>query len=102
MPSKQSEAAAQTRRDKSGTADGGWYESMLGIMYVVSGTVQFADDWDHWRNAFCRLLEIEESKAKALIENTVAYAKEKYGKLLTDLKTDERIACLTEATNRTL
>lgn len=87
---------------KAAGKENGWYESMQGIMYVADGAVQFSDDWDHWRNAFCRLLEIPEEKAKAYIETAVAVAREKFSKLLSELSVDERIICLKESTTRTL
>ena len=82
--------------------NGTWYESMLGIMYVVDDTVQFSDDWSHWHNGFCRLLEISEDKAKEFVESTVAAGTEKFGKLPKNLTYDERLICLTSAVDRTL
>ncbi len=50
---------------------GGWHETSAGTYYVHAGAVQFYDDWDHWRNGFCRLLEISEPDAKRLIQEIV-------------------------------
>ncbi len=49
----------------------GWHETSAGIYYVDDGSVQFYDDWDHWRNGFCRLLEISEPDAKRLLQEIV-------------------------------
>lgn len=84
------------------TSTGKWIESTLGILYVVNESVQFSDDWDHWRNGFCRLLEIPEEKARKFVEEMVTVAQEQHGKLLQDLPENERVACLTEATDRIL
>ncbi len=50
---------------------GTWYETSAGIYYTHGASVAFYDDWDHWRNGFCRLLEIHETTAKTVIESCV-------------------------------
>jgi 2-polyprenyl-3-methyl-5-hydroxy-6-metoxy-1,4-benzoquinol methylase len=74
---------------------------MMGILYVVNGNVEFWDDWDHWRNGFCRLLEIDSEEAKLLVENTVSWAVDNYGSPLAELTADSRVSCLFEAVSRT-
>lgn len=91
--------------DKSSSAKTGvgrWLETTLGVVYVVDDKVQFVDDHDHWKNGFCRLLEIKEEKAKRLIEESVAVARERFGKLLQDISDEQKSECLTEATDRVL
>lgn len=50
---------------------GTWHETSAGIYYTHGSSVIFYDDWDHWRNGFCRLLEIHETTAKNVIESCV-------------------------------
>ncbi|HEY9868532.1 MAG TPA: class I SAM-dependent methyltransferase [Candidatus Obscuribacterales bacterium] len=76
-------------------ASGGrWYETAAGILYVVRDTVQFEDDFSHWKNGFCRLLEIPETRARQLIEDVVSVAAEAHGRLFSDLSPDEKHAVL--------
>ncbi|HEY9678261.1 MAG TPA: class I SAM-dependent methyltransferase [Drouetiella sp.] len=49
-----------------------WFESSAGLYYVRDDLVVFYDDWDHWANGFCRLLEISDATAKQVVET---YAK---------------------------
>lgn len=81
---------------------GQWIESTMGILYVVDGSVQFADDFDHFRNAFCRLLEIPEEKAKRYIEEAVQIARKRFSKLLSELSDEQRCQCLIDATDKVL
>lgn len=83
-------------------ARGEWHESMQGILYVVEDEVQFADDWHHWRNAFLRLLEIEDERARHYVEQTVACARERHGILFSRLPSEHRIDCLKQATVESL
>jgi len=78
-----------------------WVETTMGVLLVSRGSVQFADDHDHWRKGFCRLLEIDESKAREFIENTVAAAESIFGRNLNNLEEEERVMCLFESVNRT-
>ena len=79
-----------------------WVESSMGVLLVSRGSVQFADDHEHWRKGFCRLLEIDEGKAKDLIESAVSAAEKIYGKNLCQLPDEEKIGCLVQAVNDTL
>jgi 2-polyprenyl-3-methyl-5-hydroxy-6-metoxy-1,4-benzoquinol methylase len=83
-------------------SSGRWLETTLGIVYVVDGHVQFVDDHDHWKNAFCRLLEIKEEKARQLIETTVEVACERFSALLSAISDPQRVECLTVAVDRLL
>lgn len=58
-----------------------WHETSAGIYYESFDIVQFYDDWDHWQNGFCRLLEIEEPEARRLIESIVNYGAGVFSKL---------------------
>lgn len=78
-----------------------WVETTMGILFVSRGSVQFADDHDHWRKGFCRLLEIDESKARQFIENTVEASEQIFGRNLSHLQEEERLTCLIEAVNKT-
>jgi 2-polyprenyl-3-methyl-5-hydroxy-6-metoxy-1,4-benzoquinol methylase len=49
----------------------GWHETSAGLYYAQNSRVEFYDDWDHWRNGFCRLLEISQQTAKQIIEECV-------------------------------
>jgi 2-polyprenyl-3-methyl-5-hydroxy-6-metoxy-1,4-benzoquinol methylase len=73
----------------------------MGILLVSRGSVQFADDHDHWRKGFCRLLEIEESQAREFIENTIRSAEKIFGRNLCNLGEEEKITCLFQAVNET-
>lgn len=87
---------------KGGRAHGKWFETTQGVIYVVDDSVQFCDDFDHWKNAFCRLLEISDEKARAYIEETAGFAQEHFGRQLQSLSDDQKIACVAEATTRML
>jgi len=87
---------------KSRRARGKWFETTQGVIYVVDGSVQFCDDFDHWKNAFCRLLEISDEKARAFIEETARFAQEHFGQQLQRLSDDQKIGCVAEATTRVL
>jgi 2-polyprenyl-3-methyl-5-hydroxy-6-metoxy-1,4-benzoquinol methylase len=73
----------------------------MGILLVSRGSVQFADDHDHWRKEFCRLLKIEESQAREFIENTIRSAEKIFGRNLCNLGEEEKITCLFQAVNET-
>lgn len=81
---------------------GSWVESTMGVLYVVGDRVQFCDDFDHWRNAFCRLLEIPEARGREFVEQTVVAGRELFGRLLHDLSEEERVECLKHATTTVL
>lgn len=76
---------------------GQWFESTQGVLYVVDETVQFFDDWDHWRNAFIRLLELPEEKIRAYVEHAVSTADRLHGKLFSELDFEDRVGCLKDA-----
>lgn len=78
-----------------------WVETTMGVLLVSRGSVQFADDHDHWRKGICRLLEIDEPKARKLIENTVDAAERLFGRNLCNLPDEEKITCLLQAVNDT-
>lgn len=78
-----------------------WVKTTMGILFVSRGSVQFADDHDHWRKGFCRLLEIDDAKAREFIENTVEAAEHIFGRNLSHLLEEERVTCLFEAVNKT-
>lgn len=93
-----------TKMDKqtnNSTAMRKWVETTMGVLLVSRGSVQFADDHDHWRKGICRLLEIDEPKAREFIENTVEAAERLYGRNLCNLPDEEKITCLFEAVNGT-
>ena len=71
----------------------------MGILLVSRGSVQFADDHDHWRKGFCRLLEIDEGQAREFIETTVDAAEQIFGRNLSNIGDEEKITCLLEAVN---
>lgn len=73
----------------------------MGVLLVSRGSVQFCDDHDHWRKGFCRLLEIEESRARDFIENAVAAAEKIFGRNLCHLPDEEKITCLFDSVNET-
>jgi 2-polyprenyl-3-methyl-5-hydroxy-6-metoxy-1,4-benzoquinol methylase len=97
----QSLETASTKKAKR-TDGGKWVETALGIMYVRDDRVQFVDDWDHWRNGFCRLLEIDEDKAKRFVEETVSQARHLLGKPYHELSEPNKLRCLKEATTKIL
>lgn len=78
-----------------------WVETTMGILLVSRGSVQFADDHDHWRKGFCRLLEIEESQAREFIENTITSAEKIFGRNLCNIGEEEKITCLFQAVDET-
>lgn len=85
------------------TADaitGQWCETAAGILYVVGDSVQFDDDVSHWRQGFCRLLEIPESEARELIATVVAGAIEDYGTLFSDLAVEDKLSALKQGVAR--
>lgn len=93
-----------TKMDKqtnNSTAMRKWVETTMGVLLVSRGSVQFADDHDHWRKGICRLLEIDEPKAREFIENTVDAAERLFGRNLCNLPDEEKITCLFEAVNGT-
>lgn len=97
----QSNALGKNVKDKP-TSTGGWVETTMGLLYVNDGSVQFYDDHDHWKQAFCRLLEIDEKKARAYVERTVELAKSKFGEQLRDLPPNKQFDCLKQATDEIL
>jgi 2-polyprenyl-3-methyl-5-hydroxy-6-metoxy-1,4-benzoquinol methylase len=50
---------------------GSWIETSTGVIYVVDDIVQFTDDFSHWKNGLCRLLNLSEDTARSLIELAV-------------------------------
>lgn len=76
-----------------------WVETTMGVLFVSRGTVQFADDHDHWRKGFCRLLEIDEKRARLFIESTINAAEHLYGRNLCNIGDEEKITCLAYAVN---
>lgn len=66
---------------------GVWHETSAGIYYTHNDTVVFYDDWDHWHNGFCRLLEIHETTARTVIESCV----DAHGEEFNTLKTSDKI-----------
>lgn len=80
--------------------EGQWYETTAGILYVVRDTVQFEDDFSHWKNGFCRLLEIPETRARQLIEDVVSVAAEAHGRLFSDLSPEQKIDVLKQSISR--
>lgn len=94
--------SVQPKGDPPGQTTGGgkWVESTLGILYVADESVQFSDDWDHWKNGFCRLLEVPEDKARQFIEETAAIAKQRFGKWPAALSEQEQVQCLTDAVTK--
>lgn len=93
---------AAAKNQKPSTHSGKWVETALGIMYIHDERVQFVDDWDHWRNGFCRLLEIDEDKAKRYVEEMVAQARVLLGKPYHELSEQNKVRCLKEATTKIL
>jgi len=65
-----------------------WHETSSGIYFVVADAVQFFDDFDHWKNGFCRLLEIEQGQARALVESIVLDAEPLFSLLSLTEKTE--------------
>lgn len=72
---------------------GTWHETSAGLYYTHGSTVNFYDDWDHWRNGFCRLLEIHETTAKNLIESCI----DRHGENFANLPIDEKILLLKQS-----
>jgi 2-polyprenyl-3-methyl-5-hydroxy-6-metoxy-1,4-benzoquinol methylase len=81
---------------------GRWLETSGGILYVVSERVQFDDDLSHWRLAFQRLLEINENKARSLIETAVDRSIKEFGALPSELPPEARVKPLTLASAQIL
>jgi 2-polyprenyl-3-methyl-5-hydroxy-6-metoxy-1,4-benzoquinol methylase len=50
---------------------GHWVKDTIGVLYVVGDQVQFADDFEHLANGFCRLLEVSEEQVMDLVEEWV-------------------------------
>jgi 2-polyprenyl-3-methyl-5-hydroxy-6-metoxy-1,4-benzoquinol methylase len=63
------------------TKQGEWLETAAGLWYVVNDTVQFSDDFSHWNDGFCRLLEISDSQGRSLIAHIVRTIYDTTGKL---------------------
>ena len=77
---------------------GHWVKDTIGVLYVVDGQVQFADDFDHLANGFCRLLEISEMQIMQLIEEWVIHTLiEQAGKLPSQLPPEQRLKSLQQA-----
>jgi 2-polyprenyl-3-methyl-5-hydroxy-6-metoxy-1,4-benzoquinol methylase len=75
-------------RAKRGT----WHETSAGIYYTHGSKIIFYDDWDHWRNGFCRLLEIHETTARTVIEGCV----DPHGEEFVDLNEGDKIELIKE------
>jgi 2-polyprenyl-3-methyl-5-hydroxy-6-metoxy-1,4-benzoquinol methylase len=80
------------------TKQGEWLETAAGLWYVVNDTVQFADDFSHWNDGFCRLLEISDVKARSLISQIVSTIYDTTGRLPSQLLPVECIDGLKSAT----
>jgi 2-polyprenyl-3-methyl-5-hydroxy-6-metoxy-1,4-benzoquinol methylase len=77
---------------------GRWVKDTIGVLYVVDDIVQFADDYDHLANGFCRLLEVSEEKVAELIEEWVEQSYITHDQLLpSQISTEGRIQCLRQA-----
>ncbi len=74
-----------------------WLETSAGLLYVAGGHVQFEDDFAHWRDGFCRLLEISDDKARRLIEQAVLAGAEMHGKLPHETSPADRCPALASA-----
>ncbi len=79
-----------------------WSETTLGILYVQDEEVQFSDDFDHWKNGFCRLLEISDEQARSFVEEAVVNASKNYQKLFSKLDPHKRLDCLSKAATKVL
>lgn len=86
----------------SGREKGRWSETTAGIIYVVEDQVQFADDFHHWHEGFCRLLGIDEQLARRLIEEAVQFCADRKEVLLAQLPPRERLPFITAAADVTL
>lgn len=73
---------------------GQWHQTSLGIIYVVADSVQFDDDLAHWRDGFCRLLEISDRDARDFIETAVQVSVDSFAKLLSQLSPEQRVEML--------
>lgn len=81
----------KTGRNKNGK----WVRESIGVLYVVDGQVQFADDHEHMANGFVRLLEVPEEKVTELIEEWVEQSLERHGQLLpSQIPPAAKIECL--------
>jgi hypothetical protein len=87
-------AKCQSESKNAESRAGGWFDTALGILYVVDGEVQFADDHDHFKNGFCRLLEVKPDQSRHLVEESVAAGFEKYDKLFSRLPDEQRLDCV--------
>jgi 2-polyprenyl-3-methyl-5-hydroxy-6-metoxy-1,4-benzoquinol methylase len=77
---------------------GQWVKDSIGVLYVVDDLVQFADDFEHLANGFCRLLEVPEDQVTALIEEWVTQSLTLHDRLLpSQIPMDARIECLRRA-----
>ncbi len=77
---------------------GEWVKDTIGVLYVVDGMVQFADDFEHLANGFCRLLEVSEPQVMALVEEWVDLCFATHDqKLPSQLSTEAKIECLRQA-----
>ncbi len=72
---------------------GVWHETSAGIYYTHAESVVFYDDWDHWHNGFCRLLEIHETTARTVIESCTDAHEERFR----TLETKEKIRSIKDA-----
>lgn len=84
------EAQAMHSADRIGQ----WLETSGGIIYVVSDSVQFDDDLSHWQLGFQRLLEIDEPRARTLIETAVDVSINEMGALPSELSAQLRVNAL--------
>jgi len=90
----------RTKAKTKKVAGGKWVKDSIGVLYVVEGQVQFADDFEHLANGFCRLLEVPEEKVAALIEEWVQYCLEMHGQLPSQLSAEIKISALTAAVQK--
>lgn len=76
---------------------GHWLTTAAGLLYVSGDQVQFDDDFAHWQTAVLRLLEIDEEKARSLIESACQHSLSLFGSLPAATHPDKRVASLTAA-----
>lgn len=83
---------------KKQTKPGVWVKDTIGVLYVVDGIVQFAEDFDHLSNAVIRLMEISEEKVCQLVEAWVETSAQNHGGRLPSQLSDQlRMDCLRQA-----
>jgi 2-polyprenyl-3-methyl-5-hydroxy-6-metoxy-1,4-benzoquinol methylase len=76
---------------------GEWLETAAGLQYIVEDQVQFADDFSHWYQGFCRLLELPDATARNLIEDCVQVSLSRTGKIISRLDDEQKLQIIAEA-----